>query len=570
MHHELPLISTLAIGFSLALILGFLAVRLRLPALVGYLLAGILIGPFTPGITVNVRMAQELAEIGVMLLMFGVGLHFSISDLMRVRAIAIPGAVVQIISATLLGGAAALVWGWNYGHALIFGIALSVASTVVLLRALDDRDVLETINGHIAVGWLVVEDLAMVLVLVLLPPLAQTLGGNSLDTQQAHQPLWWVLGFTLVKISVFIGLMLWIGRKYFPKLLWNIAHTGSRELFILCIVTAAIGITYLAAEVFGVSFALGAFFSGMMIRESSFSHRAAEESLPLRDAFSALFFVSVGILFNPAILVEHPFKVLIVIGIIVVGKSIAAFVLVLCFRYPLRTALIVSASLAQIGEFSFILAELGIKLGMLSPEGRSYILAGAIISIALNPLVFSLVNPMYKWLSSFTKLEQLFATENDPLSELPLSTKPEFLEGQVVLVGYGRVGRRIALLLNAEKIPYVVVDENRQLVEQLRANGIPAVYGDASKPSVLVQAHVARASMLMLVISNTVHVRKMIQYASDLNPKIEIVVRTHSEEEAILIQKEIKGKMFFAEGEVAKNMGVYALRRYGKTGTNME
>ncbi|CAM3022494.1 sodium:proton antiporter [Legionella pneumophila] len=562
MHHSLPLITTIAMGFALALILGLISARLKIPPLVGYLLAGIVIGPFTPGLMADISIAHELAEIGVMLLMFGVGLHFSLSDLMRVRKIAIPGAIAQILAATILGGCVAILWGWNYGSALIFGLSLSVASTVVLLRALEERGALESINGHIAVGWLLVEDLVMVVVLVVLPPLSHWLGNGSVEI---HKPLWLVFGFTLVKVSAFIAFMLLAGRRYFPKLLWLVARTGSRELFTLCVITAAISIAYVASKLFGVSFALGAFFAGMIMRESSFSHRAAEESLPLRDAFAVLFFVSVGMLFNPAVLIEQPLQILIVVGIILIGKSIAAFVLVLAFRYPLQSALIVSASLAQIGEFSFILAELGVRLKMLPEEGQSFILAGALISIAINPLVFKLINPVHAWIKSYPRLLSFFERSGDPLAELPMTTKEEYLSGQVVLIGYGRVGKRVAHLLSEKNIPYVVIEENRELITSLRASGIPSVYGDASEPSVLIQGHIIHASLLMILIADTVHLRKIIHYAYQLNPKIEIVVRTHDEEEAALLQKEITGKVFFAEGEIAKSMGEYALSRFGKS-----
>ncbi|WP_298626471.1 cation:proton antiporter [uncultured Legionella sp.] len=562
MHHSLPLITTIAMGFALALIMGFIAVRIKLPAIAGYLLAGIIIGPFTPGLMANVKIAQELAEIGVMLLMFGVGLHFSMSDLMRVRNIAIPGAIVQMVTATFLGGCVALMWGWSYGSALIFGLSLSVASTVVLLRALEERGALESINGHIAVGWLLVEDLAMIVVLVLLPPLSHWLGGNP--AVNSHKPLWLILGLTLIEVSTFIALMLLVGRRVIPKILWHVAQTGSRELFTLCVISAAISIAYAASVLFGVSFALGAFFAGMIMRESSFSHRAAEESLPLRDAFAVLFFVAVGMLFNPAVLVEQPLQVLTVVGIIVVGKSIAAFVLVLGFRYSFYSALIVSASLAQIGEFSFILAELGIRLGMLPEEGRSFILAGALISIAINPIIFKLILPIHAWAKSRYKLAGGFERSADPLMELPTTVSREQLEGQVVLVGYGRVGKRIAHLLSEHGIPYVVVDENREIVTRLRASGIPAVYGDASEPAVLIQSHIARASMLMIVITDTVQVRKMIQCSQQLNPDLVTVVRMHNEEEADLLQQSITGKVFFAEGEIAKNMYGYVVDKYGK------
>lgn len=564
MHHSLPLITTIAMGFALALILGLIAVRLKIPPLVGYLLAGVVVGPYTPGLMGDISIAQELAEIGVMLLMFGVGLHFSLSDLMRVRNIAIPGAIVQIVVATLLGSCIAILWGWNYSSALIFGLSLSVASTVVLLKALEERGALESINGHIAIGWLLVEDLAMVIVLVLLPPLSHW-QDDSASIGVHSQPLWLVFSLTLLKVSAFIAFMLLVGRRYFPKLLWIVARTGSRELFTLCVIAAAISIAYVASKLFGVSFALGAFFAGMIMRESSFSHRAAEESLPLRDAFAVLFFVSVGMLFNPYVLVEQPLQILIVVGIIVIGKSIAAFILVLAFRYPLQSALVVSASLSQIGEFSFILADLGVRLDILPAEGQSFILAGALISIAINPLIFKLVNPLHTWIKSYPRLLRFFERDHDTLAELPMSTKDEYLAGQVVIVGYGRVGKRVAHLLSEKNIPYVVVEENRELIASLRAAGLPAVYGDASKPSVLIQSHIAHASMLMIVIADTVHLRTMMQYAYKLNPEIEIVVRTHDEEEAALLEKEIPGKVFFAEGEIAKNMGEYALSRYGKS-----
>jgi CPA2 family monovalent cation:H+ antiporter-2 len=381
MDHSVPLITTLAAGFGLALLLGFVAARMGLPALVGYLVAGIAIGPGTPGFVADVKIAAELAEIGVMLLMFGVGLHFSLQDLLSVRRIALPGAVVQIGVATAMGAGVAMAWGWPLAGALVFGLALSVASTVVLLKALEQRGALETGNGRIAVGWLVVEDLAMVLVLVLLPPLAGLLSG---DGQVPTNAVWLSVGKTLLQVALFIVLMLVVGRRVFPWVLWQVTRTGSRELFTLCVVAAAVSIAFAAAQLFGVSFALGAFFAGMVLRESQFSQRAAEETLPLRDAFAVLFFVSVGMLFDPKVLVEQPLQVVAVVAIIVVGKSIAAGLLVLLMRYPLNTALTVSASLAQIGEFSFILAGLGVALGILPPEGQSLIQAGALISIALT------------------------------------------------------------------------------------------------------------------------------------------------------------------------------------------
>ena len=366
MHHNLSLITTIAAALGFGLIFGMIALKLRLPALVGYLAAGVLIGPATPGFVADVGLAGQLSEIGVMLLMFGVGLHFSIKDLMEVRKVALPGAILQIVVATAMGAALAHWWGWSFGAGLVFGLALSVASTVVLLRALEDKGILDSLNGRIAVGWLVVEDLVTVLMLVLLPAMSGILGGEGGDSTK---PLWQTIAITLAQVGAFVAFMLIVGRKLFPWLLWRVAKTGSREMFTLCVIAAAVGIAYGSSEIFGVSFALGAFFAGMVLRESELSHRAAEESLPLRDAFSVLFFVSVGMLFDPMVIVQMPLQVLAVIAVIIFGKSLAAGLLVLALRYPLNTALTVSASLAQIGEFSFILAGVGMQLKLLPNEG---------------------------------------------------------------------------------------------------------------------------------------------------------------------------------------------------------
>jgi CPA2 family monovalent cation:H+ antiporter-2 len=560
--HDVPLITTIAAALGLALIMGFVASRLKLPALVGYLIAGIIIGPATPGFVADIELSNQLAEIGVMLLMFGVGLHFSLDDLLAVRRIALPGAIVQIAVATLLGIGVTALWGWSLAAGIVFGLALSVASTVVLLRALESRGVLESVNGRIAVGWLVVEDLVMVLVLVLLPPFSVWLGGHSTVPAAGDQSLLTTLVLTLGRVSVFIALMLVVGRRLFPWLLWQIAGTGSRELFTLCVIAAAVGIAYGSAELFGVSFALGAFFAGMVMRESPLSYRAAEESLPLRDAFSVLFFVSVGMLFDPYVLISEPIHAIVVVAIIVFGKSLAAFFLVLLFRYPLNTALTVSASLAQIGEFSFILANLGVSLGLLPTEGQSLILAGAIISIALNPLVFQIIEPAQAWIRSRSKLAQTLERPDDPLAVLPMTVDLNRLTGQVVLVGYGRVGRRIGEALTANGISFVVAEENREIVEQLRESGVPAVSGDASEPTVLIQAHIHRARMLVIATPDTLDVRRMIEIARTVNPRIETVVRTHSEEEAVLLEKENAGKVFLGEHELAIAMTRHVLERY--------
>ncbi|WP_059410766.1 YbaL family putative K(+) efflux transporter [Cupriavidus basilensis] len=562
MEDSIPLITTLAAGFSIALILGFLAERIKVPALVGYLVAGIIIGPSTPGFVADAHLASQLSEIGVMLLMFGVGLHFSVNDLLAVKRIAVPGAVVQMALATVLGMLVARWWGWSWGSSLIFGLALSCASTVVLLKALEARGVLESMNGRIAVGWLVVEDLATVLVLVLLPPLAGVLGGTAGVPAAESQPLWMTIGQTLLQVSAFIALMLIAGRRVLPWLLWQISKTGSRELFTLSTITAAIGIAYGAAQLFSVSFALGAFFAGMVMRESEFSHRAAQESLPLRDAFSVLFFVSVGMLFEPAIVMAQPVHVLGVVAIIIVGKSIGALALVLAFRYPLNTALTVSASLAQIGEFSFILAGLGLSLGLLPAEGMSLVLAGALISIALNPMLFAAIEPLRRWVLRRSELARRLERRGDPYAELPVNTERKYLEGQVVLVGYGRVGKRIASALDERGIPYVVAEQNRELVEDLRKKGMVAVSGNATDPSVLIQAHVADAAMLVVAMPDSLNVRQIADTARALNPRIEIVMRTHNEDESLMLRKEGIGTVFFGEEELAKSMTCHVLQRF--------
>ena len=554
MPHNVSLIALIAAGLGLAMLFGLLASRLRIPPLVGYLLAGVTIGPGTPGFVADVALAGQLAEIGVMLLMFGVGLHFSLDDLLAVRKIAAPGAVVQIGVATLLGAAAAVAWGWPVGEAVVFGLALSVASTVVLLRALESKGILDSTNGRIAVGWLVVEDLAMVLVLVLLPALAPLLGGNDSAPAADASTLALTVGITFAKVAAFIATMLVVGRRAFPRLLWLVAKTGSRELFTLCVVAAAVGVAYASALLFDVSFALGAFFAGMMMRESEFSHRAAEDSLPLRDAFSVLFFVSVGMLFDPAVLVESPLRVLVVVAIILIGKTLAAVALVLAFRYPLNTALTVGASLAQIGEFSFILAGLGQALGLMSVEGQNLILAGAIVTIALNALLFAAIEPAQVWARAHSAWARRLDLRDDPLAALPMTTDRKLLSGQVVVVGFGRIGRHIASVLDERHIHYIVADSNREVVEAVRRAGKPAVSGDASDPIVLVQAHITKAAMLVVTVPDTIASRQMVDIARKLNPHIETVLRADTEDAAELLRRDKLGEIFVGEQELARGM----------------
>lgn len=567
MPHETSLIAILAGGFGLALVLGYAAARLKLPPLVGYLVAGIAIGPHTPGFVADTALAMQLAEIGVMLLMLGVGLHFSLADLLAVRRIALPGALLQMTVATALGGGFAIAWGWSPGAALVFGLSLSVASTVVLLRALEARGALETGPGRIAVGWLVVEDLAMVLALVLLPPLAPLLGGSAaagvpgaaaLPAGDGHG-LAWTLAVTAAKVSAFVALMLVFGRRLFPKVLWLVTKTGSRELFTLCVVAAAIGVAFGAAKLFDVSFALGAFFAGMMMRESEYARRAADESLPLRDAFAVLFFVSVGMLFDPRVLIEQPLAVAVVVAIVLVGKTLAAIALVLALGHPLASALTVGAGLAQIGEFSFILAGLGVALGLLPPEGRDLVLAGALISIALNPLAFSLIGPLQAWARQRSPALRRFEERDDPLATLPAHVNPADMPGLVVVVGWGRVGRRVVERLRDAGAPVVVAERDRDRVEALRAAGVPAVAGDAADPAVLIQAHVARAKVLVVATPDTFGVRQMVETARTLNPGIDILVRARNAEEALLLEGEQLARAFVGERLLADALASQAL-----------
>jgi monovalent cation:H+ antiporter-2, CPA2 family len=526
MHTPMPLVVTLAAALGLALLLGFIAARLKLPALVGYLAAGVIIGPHTPGFVADVSLAQQLAEIGVMLLMFGVGMHFSIKDLLAVKRVAVPGAVVQMAVATALGAALATAWGWTLPAALVFGVALSVASTVVLLRALEARSALETPNGRIAVGWLIVEDLAMVLVLVLLPVLASLSAGGPLDA------LWPALGKTLLAVGGFVAVMLLVGRRVLPWVLWQISATGSRELFTLCVMAVAVSIAYGASAVFGVSVALGAFFAGLVLRESEFSHRAAEDSLPFRDAFAVLFFVSVGMLFDPQVLLDRPLQVLAVALIIMVGKSIAAALLVLALNYPLSSALTISASLAQIGEFSFILIALATTLGLVPPEAMSLVVAGALISIALNPALFSLTEPLRRWILARSAFARELDARDDPLAELPQDTTEQHLAGHVVLIDEGATGRALAEALATAGVPVVAVERERATVEALRGQGRAAVYGDAAEAATLVQAHVADAAVLVVPGADSTTLRPLIEAARLLNPGLRIVALAGSSKEA--------------------------------------
>jgi len=552
MPHDVTLIAILAGGFGLALIFGLAVSYLKMPPLLGYLIAGVVIGPATPGFVADIGLSTQLAEIGVMLLMFGVGLHFSINDLLAVKKIAVPGALFQMAVATALGYLVAHYWGWSLIGSIIFGLSLSVASTVVLLRALESKGLLETANGQIAVGWLVVEDLMMVLALVLVPVMAEIYGNDgSVAQSTSSSELFTLIGITLAKVTAFIVLMLVVGKRLLPKMLWIVAKSGSRELFTLAVIASAIGIAFLAAELFDVSFALGAFFAGMMLGESELSKRAADESLPLRDAFAVLFFVSVGMLFNPEIIWQEPIKLLIVIAIIMVGKTLAAILLVLLFKYPLGTALTVGVSLAQIGEFSFILAGMGLAMNLIPNEAYSLILAGAILSIAFNSFLFNGIEPALVWARKRSQLARKLDERLDPLSLLPSTVNQSLLHKQVVIVGYGRVGKKVFENLKSQNINCVIAEKDRGMVEELRKQNIPAVTGDAADPFVLIQAHIARAAILVIATKDSIDISKMVETARTLNPEVKIFIRARNPEEVDLYEKEGWGKSFTPEDELA-------------------
>ena len=561
MPHDVDLIILLAVGFGMALIFGYIAARLRLPPLIGYLIAGIIISPNTPGIVGDIHLANQLAELGVMFLMFGVGMHFSLNDLLQVRRIALPGAILQIAVATLLGIGVSMYWGWSFGSALIFGLSLSCASTVVLLKALGDRGLLDSVNGKIAVGWLLVEDLVMVLALVLLPATAVLMGGHALPGTDTSQSIWLTIGITLLKVTGFIAFMLIIGKRLVPMIMQFVARLGSRELFTLTVVAAAVSIAYGSYAVFGVSMALGAFFAGMVVKESDFSHRAEEETLPLREIFSILFFVSVGMLFDPSILIEEPFRILAVIAIIMVGKTLAAIALVLFFRYPINTALTVGASLAQIGEFSFILATLGLSLGLLTPDAQNLILAGALFSITLNSFVFSAIEPVQRWIRERSHLARLLERSGDPLAMLPDEVDQAYLRDQVVIIGYGGVGRRISENLIQQNIKVVIAEENREIVEKLRSQGIAAVSGEATEPNVLIQAHIQHARLLVISPMDILDIHRIVDISKQLNPEIQVLICAESKEEAAVIRQENLGEVFYAKEEMAKNMSHHILNQ---------
>jgi monovalent cation:H+ antiporter-2, CPA2 family len=562
-----PLITMLVVGLGLAFVLGAVANRLKLSPLVGYLVAGVVIGPFTPGYVADQAMARQLAEVGVILLMFGSGLHFSLADLLSVRRIAIPGAVGQMTLVTLLGLGVAYAIGWPIGAGIIFGLALSVSSTVVVLRSLQDRHQLQSEQGRMAVGWLVVQDIAMILALILLPAFSGVLGGDEATTDVAGNGVLGLfkpdtvieaLGLTLAKLAAFFALMILVGRRVIPWILHYIAHTGSRELFRLAVLAMALGVAFGASELFGISFALGAFFAGMILAESQLSQSAAQETLPLRDAFAVLFFVSVGMLFDPTVAVRQPFLVAVTVILIVAGNAAAVFAIARLFRHSMQNALALGLTLSQIGEFSFILAGIGVELELLPESGRDLILAGAMVSILVNPLLFvaaeRLLPRLLKTRETGAPGEQAAEAETP---ELPQTS----LVGHAVLVGYGRVGSLVGQTLSEMGQPYLVIEERPTIAEALRAAGTEVIVGNAAQPAMLDAANVTGARFLISAIPNPFESGNLIERAREANPALDIIARAHSDAEVDYLSKLGANKIIMGEREIARGISEHILAR---------
>jgi CPA2 family monovalent cation:H+ antiporter-2 len=551
-------IITLVAAFVAAFVGGLLASRIGLPPIVGYLAAGIAIGPNTPFGSADTSLAAEFAEIGVILLMFGVGLHFSLKELLAVGPIAVPGAIGQSAVATLLGLAVTQLWGWSLTEGLIFGLCLSVASTVVLLRALEERNLIETAHGHVAVGWLIVEDLFTVLILVLLPAVAAPeANGSGLAAEIAGDDAVLQIVLSLGQAALFVVLMLFVGVKAIPFLLREVVRSGSRELFTLAILALAMGFAFGSAELFGASLALGAFLAGVVLNESELSHRAGLEALPLRDAFAVLFFVSVGMLFEPSILVEEPLEVIAIVAIIMAGKGIAAFLIVTGIGYGLRTATLVSAALAQIGEFSFILAAVGISLDLLPEDATSLVLAGAIVSITLNPFVFRNAERIEHLASRWPWLADI-ASRNEPESIAAPS-----LRRHVVICGYGGAGSNLARTLSGRQLPFVIVENNPFVYERARLAGHPVVFGDATQPIVLAQAQVAESRTMAVTFGTLPDAELTVQNAKTLNPRLDIVARAEDAESYALLRESGSTEIIDADFEVSAEFVRHVLHRYG-------
>jgi CPA2 family monovalent cation:H+ antiporter-2 len=549
-----PLIGTLVLGFLLAFVLGAIAHRLRISPIVGYLLAGVAIGPYTPGLVANQEFASQLAEVGVILLMFGVGLHFSLGDLLKVKWIALPGALIQMTATTLVGMGFATLLGWDYATGFVFGLAVSVASTVVLTRALQERRLLDTERGHIAVGWLVVQDLVMVVALVFIPALGGFLNSGEAAAAPTNAAVLTALAITLAKAAAFVALMLVVGTRVIPWILHYIAHTGSRELFRLGVLAIALGVAYGAATLFGISFALGAFFAGMILSESALSQRAAEESLPFRDAFAVLFFVSAGMLVDPTIFTRDPWTMLGTVLIIVVFNPLVAFLIALAFRQRWLTAATLAVSLAQIGEFSFILAALGLNLNLLPEEGQALILAGATVSIVLNPFLFAGLARLRPWLQSLDEHGAAATPQPAPAKPKPEALEPTSLSGHAVVVGYGRVGSMVGERLAQEPLPFLVIEERREAVESLRKRNIEVIVGTGAEARVLKAANLAQARWLFVAIPDGFEAGTVVELARKANPELLIIARAHSDAEVEHLTKHGASFVIMGEREIALGM----------------
>ena len=564
MEAHTPLLITVAGAFGVAFVFGFVATKLKLPPLVGYLLAGIAIGPHSPGFVADVALASQLAEVGVILLMFGVGLHFSPGDLQKVRRVAVPGAVVQMAVGFGLAMFTALQWGWSAPAAVVFGLSLCVASTVVVLRVLEDRGQLDSFDGHIAVGWLVVEDLVVVVALVLLPAVLGALGATGVagaDTG-GGAALAKVVTITVVKVAAFIALMALVGRRAVPWLLTHVARTGSRELFTLAVLAVSLGVAVGAASLFGVSFALGAFVAGVVISESDLSYRAGADALPMQDAFAVIFFVSAGMLIDPRILLDQPLRVATTVGVILVGNTMVAAILLVWLRHPLGAALRLGASLGQIGEFSFILAGLGVSLGVLSEDGRSLILAAALCTIVLNTPLYVALDRLSDWLARYPRLLDRLERQKAPrmaATDLWMATPVN----HAILIGYGRVGRTIGEAFERVGVPFIAIDQDRRVVDAMRTLGVSAIFGDATRPGILDHAKPEFARLLVIATPDPYHARHIIELARAKNPDIDIIVRTHADLELEFFERLGVQKALMGERELAFGMAYHALRSVG-------
>ena len=556
------LLATIAGAFAVAFLLGYAVSRIGLPPLVGYLLAGIVLGPHVPWVYGDVHAAAELAEVGVILLMFGVGLHFSPGDLMRVRRIALPGALLQLTIATLLGMGLALVWGWTLPAAIIFGLALSVASTVVVMKVMEARGMMDSADGRIVVGWMIVGDVAVVLALVLLPSILAAVGGPVPTGPAVPGGLAGMIAITLLKVGAFVGLMAVVGRRLVPWLLTRVARSGSRELFTLAVLAVAMGIAVGAAQLFGVSFALGAFLAGVVISESDLSYRAGADALPLQDAFAVIFFVSVGMLIDPGIFLRDPLRVAETVGVILLGNSVAPTVLMVLLRHPLGPSLRMGAILGQVGEFSFILAGLGVSIGVLTEDARGLVLAAALCTIVLNPLMLAGADRLSRWLSGHPEWLDRIERQTAPrlvTTSLWMATPMN----HAILVGYGRVGRTIGDALHRLNIPFVAVEQDRRVVESMRLLGVTCIYGDATRPGILDYAHPGLARLLVIATPDPYHARHIIALVRAKNPDIEIIVRTHSDDEQTLFESLQVSKVLMGERELALGMAYHSMRALG-------